>query len=161
MPASPINQYLTLTLRALGFDTFNSNLLSIPTQVWTIFNMLIFTWLVMSPFLHLRFCIFLRFFEADSVIVGTHQPPRVARRRRSSLASALRHRPRRAPLRLEQMVDLRPGHSPSRVPDAAPDAGRLVLAQLQHGADQNRLGSSLQVRMLPLQHVLAAKRRAA
>jgi hypothetical protein len=45
MPASPVNQYLTLTLRALGFDTFDSNLLSIPTQVWTIINMLIFTWI--------------------------------------------------------------------------------------------------------------------
>ncbi|KAI1380773.1 hypothetical protein F4677DRAFT_452504 [Hypoxylon crocopeplum] len=29
----PPDQYLTLTLRGLGFDTFNSNLLSIPSQV--------------------------------------------------------------------------------------------------------------------------------
>lgn len=49
MPASPVNQYLTLTLRALGFDTFDSNLLSIPTQVWTIVNMLIFTWICKQP----------------------------------------------------------------------------------------------------------------
>jgi len=38
MPASPPDQYLTLTLRSLGFDTFNSNLLSIPAQVMTTVN---------------------------------------------------------------------------------------------------------------------------
>jgi hypothetical protein len=33
MPANPISQYLTLILRQLGFDTFNSNLLTIPAHV--------------------------------------------------------------------------------------------------------------------------------
>lgn len=33
IPAGPPDSYLTLTLRNLGFDTFDSNLLSIPTQV--------------------------------------------------------------------------------------------------------------------------------
>lgn len=33
MPAGPPDSYLTLTLRTLGFSTFDSNLLSIPTQV--------------------------------------------------------------------------------------------------------------------------------
>lgn len=32
IPVGPPDQYLTLTLRNLGFDTFNSNLLSIPAQ---------------------------------------------------------------------------------------------------------------------------------
>ena len=32
IPAGPPDQYLTLTLRNLGFDTFDSNLLSIPAQ---------------------------------------------------------------------------------------------------------------------------------
>ena len=32
MPVGPPDQYLTLTLRNLGFNTFDSNLLSIPTQ---------------------------------------------------------------------------------------------------------------------------------
>lgn len=35
IPAGPPDQYLTLTLRQLGFDTFESNLLSIPAQVGT------------------------------------------------------------------------------------------------------------------------------
>lgn len=35
IPAEPPDQYLTLTLRNLGFDTFQSNLLSIPAQVMT------------------------------------------------------------------------------------------------------------------------------
>jgi hypothetical protein len=38
IPAGPPDQYLTLTLRQLGFDTFNSNLLSIPAQVGTTIN---------------------------------------------------------------------------------------------------------------------------
>ncbi|PGH18491.1 hypothetical protein AJ80_04461 [Polytolypa hystricis UAMH7299] len=45
MPASPPDQYLTLTLRGLGFDTFQSNLLSIPAQVGTIIMMLILTYI--------------------------------------------------------------------------------------------------------------------
>lgn len=43
MPAGPPDQYLTLTLRQLGFDTFDSNLLSIPCQVATTVNVLCFT----------------------------------------------------------------------------------------------------------------------
>lgn len=38
IPAGPPDNYLTLTLRQLGFDTFNSNLLSIPCQVMTTVN---------------------------------------------------------------------------------------------------------------------------
>jgi hypothetical protein len=38
IPAGPPDQYLTLTLRQLGFDTFESNLLSIPAQVATTIN---------------------------------------------------------------------------------------------------------------------------
>jgi hypothetical protein len=38
IPAGPPDQYLTLTLRRLGFDTFDSNLLSIPAQVGTSIN---------------------------------------------------------------------------------------------------------------------------
>ncbi|KAL1594587.1 hypothetical protein SLS60_010348 [Paraconiothyrium brasiliense] len=45
IPAGPSDQYLTLTLRQLGFDTFNSNLLSIPAQIGTTINMLIFTYI--------------------------------------------------------------------------------------------------------------------
>ncbi|KAI1410455.1 MFS general substrate transporter [Hypoxylon sp. FL1857] len=45
IPAGPPEKYLTLTLRALGFDTFNSNLLSIPAQVITTINMLVLTYI--------------------------------------------------------------------------------------------------------------------
>ncbi|RFU35080.1 hypothetical protein B7463_g1183, partial [Scytalidium lignicola] len=45
IPGSPPDTYLTLTLRSLGFDTFNSNLLSIPAQIGTTINMLILTYL--------------------------------------------------------------------------------------------------------------------
>ena len=38
IPAGPPDQYLTLKLRSLGFDTFNSNLLSIPCQVAATLN---------------------------------------------------------------------------------------------------------------------------
>ncbi|CAI0643556.1 unnamed protein product [Colletotrichum noveboracense] len=45
IPAGPPDQYLTLTLRQLGFDTFDTNLLSIPCQVATTINMLLLTWI--------------------------------------------------------------------------------------------------------------------
>ncbi|KAL4974485.1 major facilitator superfamily domain-containing protein [Aspergillus desertorum] len=49
IPSAPSDQYLTLTLRRLGFDTFESNLLSIPAQIATTINvflpMLILTYI--------------------------------------------------------------------------------------------------------------------
>ncbi|GAB7331236.1 hypothetical protein MBLNU13_g02699t2 [Cladosporium sp. NU13] len=45
IPAGPPDQYLTLTLRRLDFDTFDSNLLSIPAQVLTTINMMIMTYI--------------------------------------------------------------------------------------------------------------------
>ncbi|KAI1092596.1 MFS general substrate transporter [Rostrohypoxylon terebratum] len=45
IPAGPSSQYLTLILRSLGFDTFTSNLLSIPVQFLGVFTILIFTYL--------------------------------------------------------------------------------------------------------------------
>ncbi|KAH6695721.1 major facilitator superfamily domain-containing protein [Plectosphaerella plurivora] len=44
IPAGPPDSYLTLTLRNLGFDTFDSNLLSIPTQVIGAITMLLLTY---------------------------------------------------------------------------------------------------------------------
>ncbi|KAF9444379.1 allantoate permease [Macrolepiota fuliginosa MF-IS2] len=43
MPSAPPAQYLTLSLKKLGFDTFSTNLLTIPSTVGRIINMLIVT----------------------------------------------------------------------------------------------------------------------
>ncbi|OAL52823.1 MFS general substrate transporter [Pyrenochaeta sp. DS3sAY3a] len=40
IPASPVQGYLTLTLRRLGFSTFNSNMLTVPSAVLQIITML-------------------------------------------------------------------------------------------------------------------------
>ncbi|RFU27524.1 hypothetical protein B7463_g8811, partial [Scytalidium lignicola] len=45
IPQSPPGTYMTLTLRELGFSTFNTNLLTIPSSVFHIFTLLGITWL--------------------------------------------------------------------------------------------------------------------
>ncbi|CAO1633445.1 unnamed protein product [Sympodiomycopsis kandeliae] len=45
MPAGPPDQYLTLILGDLGFNTTESNLLTIPAQVGAIVTMFLFTWM--------------------------------------------------------------------------------------------------------------------
>ncbi|KAF2224753.1 major facilitator superfamily domain-containing protein [Elsinoe ampelina] len=45
LPASPMTQYLTLTLRNAKFDAFQTNLLTIPACVIFICGLLFFTWL--------------------------------------------------------------------------------------------------------------------
>ncbi|KAL2123454.1 hypothetical protein VTJ04DRAFT_3909 [Mycothermus thermophilus] len=43
IPQGPVNAYLTLTLRGLGFDPFTTNLLTIPSTVFHIINLLFIT----------------------------------------------------------------------------------------------------------------------
>ncbi|KAF2419889.1 MFS general substrate transporter [Tothia fuscella] len=45
IPATPPGQYLTLALRGLGFSTFNTNLLSIPWNVFHMITMMAITYL--------------------------------------------------------------------------------------------------------------------
>ncbi|CAK3898795.1 MFS general substrate transporter [Lecanosticta acicola] len=45
LPSVPMDNYLTLQLKSLGFGTFETNLLSIPAYVLFIINLLLFTWL--------------------------------------------------------------------------------------------------------------------
>ncbi|KAB5547077.1 major facilitator superfamily domain-containing protein [Coniochaeta sp. 2T2.1] len=44
IPASPVQGYLTLSLKRLGFTTFNSNMLTIPSAVLQIITMLALAW---------------------------------------------------------------------------------------------------------------------
>ncbi|GMF80316.1 unnamed protein product [Aspergillus oryzae] len=45
IPNSPATSYITLQLKSLGFDTFESNLLTIPAYVIFIINLLVWTWI--------------------------------------------------------------------------------------------------------------------
>ena len=44
IPVTPVKQYMTLTLRGLGFDTFVTNLLNVPHSIFHMFNMLVLTY---------------------------------------------------------------------------------------------------------------------
>lgn len=44
IPATPVQAYLTLTLRRIGFSSFNSNMLTIPSAVLQIITMLGLAW---------------------------------------------------------------------------------------------------------------------
>lgn len=44
IPMTPSTSYLTLTLRSLGFDVFQTNLLVIPSSVLFILQLLFWTW---------------------------------------------------------------------------------------------------------------------
>jgi hypothetical protein len=45
VPTQPLSSYLTLQLRAAGFDTFQTNLLVVPAHLLFIFQLLFWTWL--------------------------------------------------------------------------------------------------------------------
>jgi hypothetical protein len=45
IPTTPATAYISLELKALGFSTFNTNLLTIPAYVIFIVNLLIWTWI--------------------------------------------------------------------------------------------------------------------
>lgn len=45
IPQSPPSSYITLTLRSVGFDKFDTNLLTIPANVAHILNLLLITWI--------------------------------------------------------------------------------------------------------------------
>jgi|SRR3569833_19307 len=44
IPAAPTAAYLTLNLKNLGFDTFQTNLLTIPASMLFLFQLILWTW---------------------------------------------------------------------------------------------------------------------
>ncbi len=57
LPAQPITAYLTLNLKALGFDTFQTNLLTVPA--WFLFLLQLVFWTWISEKINNRFLIVL------------------------------------------------------------------------------------------------------
>lgn len=45
IPSQPITAYLTLNLKTLGFDTFQTNLLTVPAYVLFLISVIFYSWL--------------------------------------------------------------------------------------------------------------------
>ena len=61
IPAQPITAYLTLNLKALGFDTFETNLLTVPAWVLFLLQLIFWTWVsekITNRFLIVLMCQF-------------------------------------------------------------------------------------------------------
>lgn len=61
IPQQQVSQYLTLNLRAVGFDVFETNLLTIPAYVLFLFQLILWTWVsekINNRFLIVLFCQF-------------------------------------------------------------------------------------------------------
>lgn len=59
IPQQPTSSYLTLILKGLGFDTFESNLLTIPAYVLFLLQLIFWTWVsekINNRFLIVLFC---------------------------------------------------------------------------------------------------------
>lgn len=57
IPAQPVTAYLTLNLKQLGFDTFQTNLLTVPA--WVLFGLQLLFWTWLSEKINQRFLIVL------------------------------------------------------------------------------------------------------
>ncbi|KAF2829907.1 MFS general substrate transporter [Ophiobolus disseminans] len=100
IPAGPPDQYLTLTLRQLGFDTFNSNLLSIPAQVGTTINMLIMTYISEKINQRAYMGIFVQLWFLPCVIAMSVIPDSISRWSRFALVTVLLSYPTPHPLQV-------------------------------------------------------------
>lgn len=59
IPNQPITAYLTLTLKGLGWDTFQTNLLTIPAYILFLLQLILWTWVsekINNRFLIVLFC---------------------------------------------------------------------------------------------------------
>lgn len=59
IPNQPIAAYLTLTLKGLGWDTFQTNLLTIPAYILFLLQLILWTWVsekINNRFLIVLFC---------------------------------------------------------------------------------------------------------
>ncbi|KAH7121087.1 major facilitator superfamily domain-containing protein [Dendryphion nanum] len=100
IPAGPPDQYLTLTLRQLGFDTFDSNLLSIPAQVGTTINMLIMTWISERINQRAYLGIFVQFWFLPCVLAMATVPNDVSRWARFAVVTVLLSYPTPHPMQV-------------------------------------------------------------
>jgi hypothetical protein len=139
-PAGPPDQYLTLTLRRLGFDTFDSNLLSIPAQVLTTINVRI-----LKPLPYPSKADHNPPDDDNDLRLRKNQPARLHGHLLPDLVPPLPNRAAPPPdLDLEPVDDVRHSDHAVIVPDTSSYPSRLVQSDQQQHSHEDRVRRYLQ-----------------